>query len=68
MKYFSFILACSGEYCTQQNVQVIPPFLQSLPENPHQICPFKSSTLIKWYSGFFSHKFQFTKSNIVQNI
>ena len=28
MKYVSFILACSGEYCTQQNVQVNPPYLK----------------------------------------
>ena len=24
--------------------------------------------VIKWYSGFFFHKFQFTKSNIMKNI
>ena len=29
MKYVSFILACSGEYCTQQNVQINPPYLKS---------------------------------------
>ena len=28
MKYVRFILACSGEYCTQQNVQVNPPYLK----------------------------------------
>ena len=30
MKYVRFILACSGEYCTQQNVQVNPPYMSEI--------------------------------------